>query len=62
MSLRRSAVCHYLITIEFDDGQQSTTTHTSPTDVRTKLAELVNDMTDEDSFEHFRSVTVTQAA
>ena len=55
-------MCHYLITIEFDDGQQSTTTHTSPTEVRTKLAELVNDMTDDDSFEHFRSVTVTQAA
>ena len=55
-------MCHYLITIEFDDGQQSTTTHTSPGDVKIKLAELVNDMIDEDSFEHFRSVTVTQAA
>jgi hypothetical protein len=28
----------------------------------TKLAEVVNDLTDEDGIEHFRSVTVTQAA
>ena len=55
-------MCHYLITVEFDDGQRATTTHTSRRDVRVKLAELVNDMTDEDGFEHFRTVTVTQAA
>jgi hypothetical protein len=55
-------VCQYLITVEFDDGQRSTTTLTSRRDVRVRLAELVNDMTDEDGFEHFRTVTVTQAA
>jgi hypothetical protein len=55
-------VCHYLVTIEFDDGQQSTTRYSSPSDVKTKLAEVVNDLTDEDGIEHFRSVTVTQAA
>jgi hypothetical protein len=54
-------VCHYEITVEFDDGQLSTTTHTSPRDVRVRLAELVNDLTDESGFEHFRTVTVTQA-
>jgi len=53
---------HYLITVEFDDGQLATTQHSSPNDVKTKLAEVVNDLTDEDGFEHFRSVTVTQAA
>ncbi len=55
-------MCHYVITVEFDDGQRATTEHTSPSDMRTKLAELVNDMTDEDSLEHFRTVIVTQAA
>lgn len=60
--LRRSAVCHYVITVEFDDGQRSTTTYTSRRDVRVRLAELVNDLTDDDGFEHFRTVTVTQAA
>jgi hypothetical protein len=55
-------MCHYLITIEFDDGQQATTRYSSPSDVRTKLAEVVHDLTDEDGIEHFRSVTVTQAA
>jgi hypothetical protein len=55
-------VCHYLITVEFDDGQRATTELTSRRDVRVKLAELVNDLTDEDGFEHFRTVTVTQAA
>jgi hypothetical protein len=60
--LRRfGAVCHYVITVEFDDGQLSSTTHTSPRDVRVRLAELVNDLTDESGFEHFRTVTVTQA-
>ena len=53
---------HYLITVEFDDGQLSTTKYSSPRDVKMKLAEMVNDLTDEDGFEHFRSVTVTQAA
>jgi hypothetical protein len=51
-----------LITVEFDDGQRATTKLTSRRDVRVKLAELVNDLTDEDGFEHFRTVTVTQAA
>lgn len=55
-------MCHYLITVEFDDGQRATTKLTSRRDVRVKLAELVNDLTDEDGFEHFRTVTVTQAA
>jgi hypothetical protein len=55
-------VCQYLITVEFDDGQRATTRHTSRRDVRVRLAELVNDMTDEDGLEHFRTVTVTQAA
>ena len=48
--------------VEFDDGQLATTQYSSPGDVRTKLAEVVNDLTDEDGIEHFRSVTVTQAA
>jgi hypothetical protein len=52
----------YLVTIEFDDGQRSTTQYSSPSDVKKKLAELVHDLTDEDGYEHFRSVTVTQAA
>jgi hypothetical protein len=47
-------MCHYLITVEFDDGQQATTQYSSPSEVRTKLAEV--------GIEHFRSVTVTQAA
>jgi hypothetical protein len=55
-------MCHYLITVEFDDGQLATTQHSSPSDVRTKLAEMVKDLTDEHGLEHFRSVTVTQAA
>jgi hypothetical protein len=55
-------MCHYLITVEFDDGQLATTLYSSPSDVKTKLAEVVNDLTDEDGIEHFRSVTVTQAA
>jgi hypothetical protein len=55
-------MCHYLITVEFDDGQLTTTQYSSPGDVKTKLAEVVNDLTDEDGIEHFRSVTVTQAA
>ena len=50
-------MCHYLITVEFDDGQLATTQYSSPSDVRTKLAEVVNDLTDEDGIEHFRSVT-----
>jgi hypothetical protein len=52
----------YFVTIEFDDGQQATTQYSSPRDLKTKLAEVVNDLTDEDGIEHFRSVTVTQAA
>jgi hypothetical protein len=52
----------YLVTIEFDDGQRAITQYSSPSDVRTKLAEIVRDLTDEDGMEHFRSVTVTQAA
>ena len=55
-------MCRYLITVEFDDGQLSTTQYSSPSDVRTKLAEVVHDLTDEYGVEHFRSVTVTQAA
>lgn len=55
-------MCHYVVSIEFDDGQIATTKHTSPRDVRAILAELINDLTDQDSIEHFRSVTVTQAA
>ena len=55
-------MCHYLITVEFDDGQLATTRFSSPGDVKSKLAELVNDLTDEYGIEHFRSVTVTQAA
>jgi ligand-binding sensor protein len=51
----------YLVTIEFDDGARAITRYSSPSDVRTKLAEVVRDLTDEDSIEHFRSVTVTQA-
>jgi hypothetical protein len=55
-------VCHYVITVEFDDGQLATSQYSSPAAVRIKLAEVVNDLTDEDGVEHFRSVTVTQAA
>jgi hypothetical protein len=55
-------MCHYLITVEFDDGQLATTQYSSPGEAKTKLSELVNDLTDEDGIEHFRSVTVTQAA
>jgi hypothetical protein len=55
-------MCHYLITVEFDDGQLATTQYSSPGDVKAKLVEVVNDLTDEDGIEHFRSVTVTQAA
>jgi hypothetical protein len=29
--------------------------------VRTKLAEVIRDLTDENGIEHFRSVTVTQS-
>jgi hypothetical protein len=28
----------------------------------TKVAKVINDLTDEDGIEHFRSVTITQAA
>ncbi|WP_293001622.1 hypothetical protein [Mycobacterium sp.] len=52
---------NYLVTIEFDDGQRAITQYSSPSDVRTKLAEIIEDLTDEDGIEHFRSVTVTQA-
>jgi metal-responsive CopG/Arc/MetJ family transcriptional regulator len=55
-------MCSYLITLEFDDGQLSTTQYSSSSDVKTKLAEVVNDLTDEDGIEHFRSITITQAA
>jgi hypothetical protein len=55
-------MCQYLITVEFDDGQLATTQYSSPSAVKTKLAEVVNDLTDADGIEHFRSVTVTQAA
>jgi hypothetical protein len=58
----RLIVCQYRITVEFDDGQLATSEYSSPSDVRTKLAEVVNDLTDEEGIEHFRSVTVTQAA
>jgi len=34
-------MCHYLITVEFDDGQLATTQYWSPSDVKTKLAEVV---------------------
>ncbi|WP_428341936.1 hypothetical protein [Mycobacterium sp.] len=51
----------YLVTIEFDDGARAITQYSSPSDVRTKLAEVVRDLTDEDGIEHFRSVTVSQA-
>ena len=51
---------YYLVTIEFDDGARAITQYSSPSDVRTKLAEVVRDLTDEDGIEHFRSVTVTQ--
>lgn len=54
-------MCEYFVTIEFDDGQQATTQYTSADDLKTKLADIVNDLTDEDGIEHFRSVTVTQA-
>ena len=50
----------YLVIIEFDDGQRAITQYSSPSDVRTKLAEIIQDLTDEDGIEHFRSVTVTQ--
>lgn len=53
---------NYLVTIEFDDGARATTQYSSPSDVRTKLAEVVRDLTDENGMEHFRSVTVVQAA
>jgi hypothetical protein len=55
-------VSNYLVTIEFDDGARAITQYSSPSDVRTKLAEVVQDLTDENGIEHFRSVTVTQAA
>jgi hypothetical protein len=55
-------MCHYLITVEFDDGQLATTRYSSPSEVKTKLAEVVDDLIDEDGIEHFRSVTITQAA
>jgi hypothetical protein len=60
--MRRLTMSEYFVTIEFDDGQQATTQYSSPSDLKTKLAEVVNDLTDEDGLEHFRSVTVTQAA
>lgn len=53
---------NYLVTIEFDDGALAITQYSSASDVRSKLAEVIGDLTDEDSIEHFRSVTVTQAA
>jgi hypothetical protein len=61
-SIRRPLMSDYLVTIEFDDGQRATTQYSSPGDMKRKLAEIVNDLTDEDGYEHFRSVTVTQAA
>jgi hypothetical protein len=61
IGIRRLTVSNYLVTIEFDDGARAITQYSSPSDVRTKLAEVVRDLTDEDSIEHFRSVTVTQA-
>lgn len=51
----------YFVTIEFDDGQQATTHYSSPSDLKNRLADLVNDLTDEHGIEHFRSVTVTQS-
>lgn len=51
----------YLVTIEFDDGARAITEYSSPADVRTKLAEVIRDLTDENGIEHFRSVTVTQS-
>jgi hypothetical protein len=60
--IRRLTVSNYLVTIEFDDGARAITQYSSPSDVRTKLAEVVRDLTDEDGIEHFRSVTVTQAS
>ncbi|WP_156751259.1 hypothetical protein [Mycobacterium sp. 1245111.1] len=51
----------YLVTIEFDDGARAITEYSSPAEVRTKLAEVVRDLTDENGIEHFRSVTVTQS-
>ena len=51
----------YFFTIEFDDGQQATTQFSSASELKTRLAEVVDDLTDEDGIEHFRSVTVTQA-
>lgn len=51
----------YLVTIEFDDGARAITEYSSPAEVRTKLAEVVRDLTDEDGIEHFRSVTVSQS-
>ena len=53
---------YYQVTIEFDDGARAISEYSSPTDVRTKLAEVVRDLTDEAGMEHFRSVTVTQQA
>jgi hypothetical protein len=60
--IRRLTVSNYQVMIEFDDGARAITEYSSPSDVRTKLAEVVRDLTDEDGIEHFRSVTVTQAA
>lgn len=53
---------NYLMTIEFDDGALAITQYSSASDVRSKLAEVIGDLTDEDGIEHFRSVTVTQTA
>jgi hypothetical protein len=61
IGIRRLTVSNYLVTIEFDDGARAITQYSSPSDVRTRLAEVVRDLTDEDGVEHFRSVTVTQA-
>jgi hypothetical protein len=61
-SSRRRIVSNYQVTIEFDDGARAISEYSSPTDVRTKLAEVVRDLTDEAGMEHFRSVTVTQQA
>ena len=55
-------MCHYLITVESTTNQLATSLYSSPSDVKTKLAEVVSDLTDENGIEHFRSVTVTQAA
>ncbi|BBX48570.1 hypothetical protein GCM10009641_03840 [Mycobacterium cookii] len=54
-------MCNYQVTIEFDDGARAITQYSSPSEVRTKLAEVIRDLTDENGIEHFRSVTVTQA-